>query len=156
MSHHDKPYRSEEISPERLECWSALFWPWRGGKCKLMQMQVGKWGRRRNWGSCRRNMARTSAPFVPWDLGRRITALENVWWGDIVIMDLDYDCIFSSSIYTGFGWKRHILTVSNFGSLFQWKSKSLKVFIHTCAISCSKTHMMPADSFEITSKWRFL
>ena len=39
-------------------------------------------------------------------------ALENVWWGGIVIMDLDYDCIFSGSIYTGFGWKRDILTVS--------------------------------------------
>ena len=39
----------------------------------------GKMGKEEELGgSCRRNMARTSAPFVPWDLGRRITALENV------------------------------------------------------------------------------
>ena len=38
----------------------------------------GEMGKEEEVGSCRRNMARTSAPFVPWDLGRRITALENV------------------------------------------------------------------------------
>ena len=78
-----------------------------GGKCGCCEGSVR--------GCCsggRRNTTRTSAPFVPREPGKRISALENVWWGDIVIMDLDYDCIFSGSIFTGFGRKRYILTVS--------------------------------------------